>query len=185
MLLPSCRCPRPRGSLKTRRSRSRRDTTHWYSHRRPPARAWASTGTPSPSRSSTARSCTWELGASACPRRRAEAGGLLPAARACWADRRAISERMLEARAGIDQAEAGREALLVQTLAPASSPGAARTDSLGRMNDQRHRSERRPSSSMSSGTSSPATASCTSARCSRTMRSAPRRNGRTTSPWVE
>jgi polysaccharide pyruvyl transferase WcaK-like protein len=63
----------------------------------------------------------------------AEAGGLLPAARACWADRRAISERMSEARAGIEETEAQREALLMHTLGLASSPRPARTDSIGPM----------------------------------------------------
>ena len=57
----------------------------------------------------------------------AEAGALVPAARACWADRRAISERMGQAREAIDQREAARHALLLEALGLGASPlGAAR-----------------------------------------------------------
>jgi polysaccharide pyruvyl transferase WcaK-like protein len=55
----------------------------------------------------------------------AEAGGLIPVVRACWAERQAISERMGEARAAIDGREQTRQAQLVEALGlGAARPGA-------------------------------------------------------------
>jgi polysaccharide pyruvyl transferase WcaK-like protein len=50
------------------------------------------------------------------PTAAAEAGGLVPAVRSCWADRDAISERMARSRAAIDDRERTREAMVVQEL---------------------------------------------------------------------